>query len=254
MNIKSDLKLFYNSQAEKYSNTRKKYRPDSDIIIEEIRKYWKKTISILEFGCGSWRLIAYLQWIKWIKIKYTGIDTSDKLLNFAEKEIKKNKTDYKLINDDIVNYVKEFGQETFDFIIGTSSFQHIPTAKERFFLMKNFYRILKYNWKVIIINRSFSRWFIRKYINELSKWVIRFLISFWKKDRKDLFIPRKANDKVYPRFYHIYTIPELENLSSVSWLVVDKLWYLDQQWKIINKRQNAKSSILIWGKSIFLQK
>jgi hypothetical protein len=52
MNIKSDLKNFYNTEAEKYYYTRNKHRSDGEIILNEIKKIKKKNISILEFGCG----------------------------------------------------------------------------------------------------------------------------------------------------------------------------------------------------------
>ncbi len=87
MNIKENLKNFYDAHAEKYYQTRNKHRADADIFINEIKASTKKSINILEFGCGSGRLLAYLKEIKGIKINYTGVDISQKLLNFAKKEI-----------------------------------------------------------------------------------------------------------------------------------------------------------------------
>jgi hypothetical protein len=53
MNIKTDLKNFYDTEAEKYYYTRNKHWSDGYIILDEIKKYQKltkkKTISILEF-------------------------------------------------------------------------------------------------------------------------------------------------------------------------------------------------------------
>lgn len=53
MDIKNDLKSFYDAEATKYASTRKKHRTDADIVLEEIKKSGKKNITILEFGCGS---------------------------------------------------------------------------------------------------------------------------------------------------------------------------------------------------------
>jgi hypothetical protein len=39
--VKSDLKNFYNNQAKKYSDTRKKYRSDSKYILDEINIFAK---------------------------------------------------------------------------------------------------------------------------------------------------------------------------------------------------------------------
>ncbi|HBB04165.1 TPA: hypothetical protein DCZ39_04715 [Patescibacteria group bacterium] len=64
MSIKDELQKFYDAQAEKYYQTRNKHRDDADIFLDEIRNCGKKTISILEFGCGSGRLLAYLKDLK----------------------------------------------------------------------------------------------------------------------------------------------------------------------------------------------
>ena len=64
MNIKEDLKNFYDAEAKKYASTRKKHRTDADTILEEIKKSGKKNISILEFGCGSGRLLEHLNTLK----------------------------------------------------------------------------------------------------------------------------------------------------------------------------------------------
>jgi len=60
MKIKNDLKTFYNQEAQKYHQTRKKFRSDGEIILQEIKKNKAKNLSILEFGCGSGRLINFL--------------------------------------------------------------------------------------------------------------------------------------------------------------------------------------------------
>ncbi|MEI6672059.1 MAG: class I SAM-dependent methyltransferase [bacterium] len=61
MDVKEGLRKFYDAQAEKYYQTRNKHRADADIFLDEIKHSKKKTIHILEFGCGSGRLLAHLQ-------------------------------------------------------------------------------------------------------------------------------------------------------------------------------------------------
>jgi len=87
MDIKKSLASFYDIEAEKYYYTRNKHRSDADIFLDEIKNYGKKTIKILEFGCGSGRLLAHLTQLKDIKIMYVGVDISKKLLDFAKKQI-----------------------------------------------------------------------------------------------------------------------------------------------------------------------
>ena len=71
MDIKASLASFYDKEAEKYHHTRNKYRADAKIFLDEIQKSEKKTLKILEFGCGSGRLLAHLKELQGIKIQYT---------------------------------------------------------------------------------------------------------------------------------------------------------------------------------------
>jgi len=87
MSIKDELRKFYDAHAEKYYHTRNKHRADADIFLDEIKNSGKKTVNILEFGCGSGRLLAQLAQLKGIKINYVGVDISKNLLSFAKKQI-----------------------------------------------------------------------------------------------------------------------------------------------------------------------
>ncbi|EKD25053.1 MAG: methyltransferase type 11 [uncultured bacterium (gcode 4)] len=256
MSIKDELQKFYDAQAEKYYQTRNKHRDDADIFLDEIRNCGKKTISILEFGCGSGRLLAYLKDLKWIKINYTGVDISKNLLSFAKKQIS-DKAAAKHIQttfvcDDIVHHLKWLKQESFDFVIGVASFQHISTLKERFFVIKNIYRILKYEGKLLMSNRSFSLRFLRKYQKDLLSSLRKYVISFGKHQRNDIMIPRKNGETIHKRFYHIYTLTELKKIISLSWFVTEKIWYLSK-WNIIPSRKESQNTLVIAKKSIFLQ-
>jgi tRNA G46 methylase TrmB len=64
MDIKQSLASFYDAQAEKYYHTRNKHRADADVFLNEINSSEKKTINILEFGCGSGRLLVHLAQMK----------------------------------------------------------------------------------------------------------------------------------------------------------------------------------------------
>ena len=110
MDIKSGLRKFYDAQAEKYYHTRNKHRADADIFLDQIKNSEKKTITLLEFGCGSGRLLSHLTQIKEIKINYVGVDISENLLSFAKKQISgkaapKNIT-ATFVCDDIAHYLK----------------------------------------------------------------------------------------------------------------------------------------------------
>jgi len=52
MSVQDDLKQFYDAEAKKYAQTREKIRSDASFFLDEITNSDKKTIKILEFGCG----------------------------------------------------------------------------------------------------------------------------------------------------------------------------------------------------------
>jgi len=256
MDIKTSLASFYDAHAEKYYHTRNKHRTDADIFLDEIKNSGKKTISILEFGCGSGRLLVHLTQLKWIKINYVGVDISKNLLSFAKKQISWKAVPKNImatfVCDDIAHYLKWLKQESFDFFIGIASFQHIPTTKERFFVIKNVYRILKYEGKLLMTNRSFSWWFFRKYQKDFLHSLRKYIITFGKQQWNDLMIPRKNGNVIARRFYHIYTLAELKKIISQSWFIIEKIGYFNK-WKITSSRKESQNSLVIAKKSVFLK-
>gem|GEM_PF-3594249 len=74
------------------------------------------------------------------KIEYIGIDISSELLDIAKTEFPKSN----FVCENMLDYIQKPEQESFDFIVMTASFQHISTPKDRIFLLKNCYRVLKY--------------------------------------------------------------------------------------------------------------
>lgn len=250
MNIKSDLKKFYNKESTKYTSTRKKHRVEAYFIINEFNQSNKKTIKILELGCGWWRLLEHLSQVK-KNIHYTWVDLSENLINISKKIAKKNeKIKTNFVCDDMTNYITKTKQEEFDFIVCIASFQHIPSIKERIFLLKNFYRSLKYEWKVIMTNRSFSQWFIKQYLKDMISSFFSNIVKYWNLSFKDILIPRKWEWNVYKRYYHIFTLSELRNIYRLSWFSIDKLCYLGKDWKESNNMRYAKNTVGVIMKNI----
>lgn len=260
MLIKADLQHFYDAEAKKYASTRKKHRADADTILQEIKKQTKKTISILEFGCGSGRLIEHLQTLQWIKINYTGVDISGELLKIAAKDAKNHKKSsiihHTLIHDDITHYIKSCSQESFDFIIGIASFQHIPNTKERNFLIRNFYRIMKYEGKLIMTNRAMSKRFMQKYAAQIMKSLFKYIITLGKHNIRDIMVPRNSSQNTqekHYRFYHMFSLKELKKLLNAGGFLTQKAEYINKEWKETIWRKNANNSLIIAEKKIFNQ-
>lgn len=249
--ITKDLQSFYDKEAEKYYFSRKKFWYDWIYIKELINKIGKKKITLLEFWCGGGRLLDFLeQEFPNITFVYTGVDISENLLNLASKN--RDSKNYTFVCDDILHYVNNLKQEQFDLIVGLASFQHIPSKKHREYLMQYFYKILKFDWYLFMINWSFSSRFIRKYKKSLINSLKKSIFYFWKYDWKDLYLPWKSGSQTFERFYHIFLKKELLNLSRFSGFITLKISYLDKKWNIIESWKDSKNTIFLAKKDVFL--
>ena len=248
--IKQDLQSFYNTEAKKYAETRKKFWHEEKVILDAISPLfegWKK-IRVLEFGCGSGRFATLLnQQFPW-QFDYVWIDLSDELLSYASKD-NPNLTFFQW---DITKLIKNFEQESFDLIVWTSSFQHIPTNKERSFLMKNFYRLLIYDGMLLMTNWSLSDWFVKKNWKTVMKARLKSWLKLNNKAR-DIMVPwTDENWKVYERFYHFFSLKELENLSRFSWLTSKINTFIDWNGEFTDNEKISRSSLFIATKTPIL--
>ncbi len=279
--IKQDLQSFYNTEAKKYAETRKKFWHEEKAILDAITPLFldisqispnpslsrgeknefpldkggrgeaegdlqNKKIRVLEFGCGSGRFATLLNQNFPGQFDYVGIDLSDELLSYASQD-NPNLTFFQW---DITKLIKNFEQESFDLIVWTSSFQHIPTTKERSYLMKSFYRLLDYDGILLMTNRSLSDWFIKKHwkIVMKAKILSRFKMNKW--SARDLMVPRTdENWKVYERFYHFFSLEELKNLSDFAWLTLKKNTFVDWNGQFTDNEKISRSSFFVASKS-----
>ena len=246
--IKQDLQSFYDKEAKKYAETRKKFWHEEKAILDEITPLfegWKK-VRILEFGCWSGRFASLLNQNFAGKFDYVWIDLSDELLSYAGKD----NPNLTFFQGDITKLIKNFEQESFDLVVWTSSFQHIPTNKERSYLMKSFYRILDYDWMLLMTNRSLSKWFMRKNWKIVLKARCFSRLKFDKWCARDLMVPRTDSDwVVYERFYHFFSLNELEKLTTFSWLTIKTNTYLNDNWEFTNNEKISRSSMFVATKT-----
>ena len=243
--IKQGLESFYNSEAKKYTETRKKFWHEEKAILDVITPLFENSdkIRVLEFGCGSGRFATLLnQQFPW-QFDYVGVDLSKELLSYASKE----NPNLTFLQWDITKLVENFEQESFDLIVWTSSFQHIPTIKERSFLMKVFYHLLDYNGMLLMTNWSLSEWFIKKHWKIIMKAKI---LSRFKWNSRDLMVPRTdKNWKVYERFYHFFSLKELENLNNFAWLTLKVNTFIDGDGLFTNIEKISRSSFFVATKT-----
>jgi len=279
-NIKESIKNFYNAQAEKFSETRKKQWPEFFYIKQEVEKIlsqkWK--IRILELGCGDGRLYRYLVDVfPKEQIEYTGVDISEGLIKIAkenwelreenlekkvnlnyqssisEKESPKSSklsTSPNFVVSDMLSFVEKQDQQSYDFVIAVASFQHIPKKYERLLILKNIYRVLEYDGVVQMFNWSFSTWFFKKYFKQILKSFLLWILTLFTRPLNDIYIPWKNDWKVYYRYYHIFFLFELKNLFKQSWFVIKELCYINREWNKSVSRKDARNSMIIAKKSV----
>ena len=247
--IKQDLESFYNSEAKKYAETRKKFWHEEKAILDAITPLFEKNdkVRVLEFGCGSGRFATLLNQNFPGNFDYVGIDLSDELLSYASTA-NPNLTFFQW---DITKLIKKFDQESFDLIVWTSSFQHIPTNKERSFLMKNFYRLLDYDGILLMTNWSLSKWFVKKHRKAVLKARFMSLIQFDRSKSRDIMVPwtDTKTGKVYERYYHFFSLKELQSLSDFAWLNTKLNVFVDQDTNFTYNERISRSSFLVATKT-----
>ena len=145
-------------------------------------------------------------------------------------------------------------QESFDLIVWTSSFQHIPTNMERSFLMKNFYRLLNYDWTLLMTNWSLSKRFTKKHRDLVFKAKILSWIKLNRWSARDLMVPRTDNEwNIYERFYHFFSLKELEDLANFSWLTLKINTFIDWNGNFTNDEKISRSSFFVATKTPIIQ-
>ena len=79
------------------------------------------------------------------------------------------------------------------------------------------------------------------------------ILSWFKMNRwsaRDLLVPRTdENWKVYERFYHFFSLKELENLNNFSWLTLKINTFIDWDGKFTNNEKISRSSFFIATKT-----
>lgn len=244
--ITQDLKNFYDNQSTNFHISRKKSWPEFEHIIWVIKKNKSKNINILELWCWDWRFAKHLDENVNKMMYYTWVDISTNLVQIAQE----TNPDAEFIIDEMNNYLDNIEQESLDFIIMIASFQHISTSKKRIEILKKAYKWLKYWWKLIMINWSFSNRFIKKYkLSILFSWLKSFLTLGFHKIN-DLYIPWKDWKKTYKRYYHIFTTNELYQLINISWFIMDNIWYIDSEWNLTQQYINSRNSFVVAEKEI----
>lgn len=264
----NELQDCYSAQAEHFGHTRKKFWPELEYIEEAISyklqaTSWKSSakskFSLLELGCGVGREKLFDMFDKALsgrKWEYIGIDNASWMIEQAKKQTYASSPNINFSCVDMLEYLRSLEDESVDIVLGIASVQHLMDVETRRILRQHVYRVLKREGKMILINRSYSDWFLRKYRKFQLKTLARVLWSLGSRARNDIIIPRKdpwfqQNKKYRERYYHIFSLYELKQLSRLAWFVIKKLWYIQQDWSWSQDDwRGARNSLLVVEKGV----
>jgi ubiquinone/menaquinone biosynthesis C-methylase UbiE len=198
----------YNLIAKLFSDTRQYIWTE----LKELGEYVKNGDNVLDWGCGSGRIILML---KDKNIHYFGIDQSDELLKIAEKTFSKEIKDGWVQFSSNATKEKEFSDDFFDVVFMIASFHHLPNRETRLDLLKKIFKEIKTGGSLII-----TVW------NLESEWAKEKINKGWKViGENDFLIPWKNSqgEVLVERYYHHFSKEELEGLLKEAGFKIERL-------------------------------
>lgn len=245
-----ELRRCYDEQATHFVETRKRPWPEFVYLKEHVEKYLqtKQSVSIAELWCGGGRLYTELSSLLPSWSSYTGID-------FARGMIKQAKKTAPLAERkvaDMVTYVHKQPQESIDLLLWIASIQHIKGKKQRALFFADAYRALHRWGMMILTNRAYSDRFLKKYRRQIATMLPTVLLDH-ELVRNDVLIPRKDHKdptQYHARYYHIFTLYELQQLARHAGFVIRECKYVAQDGSLTDDRRNARNSFLVLQKEV----
>lgn len=248
MSVTSELEKFYDSEAKKYHQTRQKHWADGKMILSALVSQVKEEEPrILELWCWGGRGASLLAEYYDKNFSYTWVDISSKLLGYAKKE----HPHFSFVHSEMNKYLTSLEQESQDVVLACASFQHIPDEVSRITILKNIFRVLKYDGILVFTNWACSEWFIKTYWKAFIGSSLKSVVGFWKRTRRDLSIPWTSEKGTQYRYYHLFSLDELRKLVEISGFTILELHYLDKKWEITEDRKQANNSFLVAKKTIY---
>ena len=111
----------------------------------------KKNSKILDAGCGTGNLLKILE-NKNKNLRLRGVDISKEMLKIARKKLKNAKIELGAVEK------LTFKKNYFDYVFSIDAFHHYYNQG---LVMRNFYRVLKKNGELVIVDFSFGILFNR---------------------------------------------------------------------------------------------
>jgi len=192
----------YNLIAEEFSRTREKPWPELRFLFDDFLTPGEK---ILDVGCGNGR---FFEFCKEKNLDYTGIDSSEKLIEIAQNS-------YPEAKFQVVDALSlPFPSNYFDKVYSIALLHHIPSNELRLKFLEGAKRVLKREGLLILTVWDLHRWRL------IFKFTILKILGKSKLDFKDVFVPW---GKTCQRYIHCFTKKELKNLIKKAGFKIKKV-------------------------------
>jgi SAM-dependent methyltransferase len=195
------MSVNYNKIAKWFSESRKQMKwEEIDYFISEYLSdfEWK---SFLDIWCGSGRLLEqFSNSFDISKINYLWLDLSNEMLKHARKNFpEKEFLELNMLDLDKLKWRK------FDYIFFIASFHHLENFQYRLEVLEEVKELLNDNWLIFMTN-----WSLESEVNHeryKSDIIEDSQNEYWSLDYKIYF-------SEYPRYYHWFSLEELEHLFN----------------------------------------
>lgn len=198
----------YDSFSKTFSQSRKSMKwQEIDYFIDNYFEF-KPWVSVLDVWAWTWRLLEHF-WEKYdtSSLNYYWIDLSEKMLEEAKKDFPDR--DFFVLN--MVNIDEVKADCEFDYIFFIASFHHLQYVDDRVETIKKASKLLKPGWTIFMTNWALnSEINYDKYTDSIVEWSEN---QYWSVDY-NIYIWE------YPRFYHCFSLKELEFLFHEAWLEI----------------------------------
>lgn len=194
----------YNKIAKHFSDTRAFVWDD----LKPLKRYVKDGDRILDLGCGNGRLY---QLFSDLSIDYIGVDQSEELIKQAQTKF----PDIRFETGEMTKLDVE--DNTFDAVYCIAAYQHLPDEQTRLAALNEMKRMAKQGGYIVMTN-----W------NLFSQTAYKRHPQFAPGDFMIPWKDGKTGTTIAERYYHGFTVPELEALARKVGLRIESQYY---SWK-----------------------
>lgn len=209
------VKRNYEEIAEDFSETRqKKLWPELYKLTEEV----KDGDSVLDAGCGNGRL---LEAFKDKQIKYTGVDSGEKLIGLAKEKYESQDFNFQII--DILELTK-LPEINFNYVFCIAVLQHIPGKDLQIEVLRQLKNKVSIDGKIVLT--VWNLWSQLKFRKLILKFALLKMLKKNKMDFGDVVFDWKNSqgESISKRYYHAFTKRALKKLIKKAGLKIEKIY------------------------------